>query len=87
MELQLDRKLSNKRIFPAVDINASSTRREDKLLIPGMLDIIWKLRKYLADMNSEEAMVWLLNYMKNTINNEEFLIRAKNEYIKLAGLD
>ena len=87
MELQLDRKLSNKRIFPAVDINASSTRREDKLLIPGMLDIIWKLRKYLADMNPEEAMIWLLNYMKNTINNEEFLIRAKNEYIKLAGLD
>ncbi|MBR4440505.1 MAG: transcription termination factor Rho [Bacteroidales bacterium] len=85
MELQLDRKLSNKRIFPAVDINASSTRREDKLLIPGMLDIIWKLRKYLADMNPEEAMLWLLNYMKNTINNEEFLIRAKNEYIKLAG--
>lgn len=86
MELQLDRKLSNKRIFPAVDINASSTRREDKLLIPGMLDIIWKLRKYLADMNSEEAMLWLLNNMKNTINNEEFLIRAKNEYLKLAGL-
>ena len=86
MELQLDRKLSNKRIFPAVDINASSTRREDKLLIPGMLDIIWKLRKYLADMNPEEAMLWLLNNMKNTINNEEFLIRAKNEYIKLAGL-
>ena len=86
MELQLDRKLSNKRIFPAVDINASSTRREDKLLIPGMLDIIWKLRKYLADMNSEEAMLWLLNNMKNAINNEEFLIRAKNEYLKLAGL-
>ena len=86
MELQLDRKLSNKRIFPAVDINASSTRREDKLLIPGMLDIIWKLRKYLADMNPEEAMLWLLNYMKNTINNEEFLIRAKNEYLKNAGL-
>ncbi len=86
MELQLDRKLSNKRIFPAVDINASSTRREDKLLIPGMLDIIWKLRKYLADMNPEEAMIWLLNYMKNTINNEEFLIRAKNEYLKNAGL-
>ena len=86
MELQLDRKLSNKRIFPAVDINASSTRREDKLLIPGMLDIIWKLRKYIADMNPEEAMQWLLTYMKNTINNEEFLIRVKNEYIKNADL-
>ncbi|MCQ2974241.1 MAG: transcription termination factor Rho [Bacteroidales bacterium] len=87
MELQLDRKLSNKRIFPAVDINASSTRREDKLLIPGMMDIIWKLRNYLSDMNSVEAMQWLNSNMKNTINNEEFLIRAKNEYIKNGGLD
>ena len=51
-----------------------------------MLDIIWKLRKYIADMNPEEAMQWLLTYMKNTINNEEFLIRVKKEYIKNADL-
>ena len=73
MELQLDRKLSNKRIFPAIDIVASSTRREDLLLDKAMLQRIWVLRNHIADMNPEEAMNLLLKNMKNTQSNEEFL--------------
>jgi len=74
MELQLDRKLSNKRIFPAVDLNASSTRREDLLLDKAMLNKIWVLRNYLADMNSIEAMEFLIDRMSKTATNEEFLV-------------
>jgi transcription termination factor Rho len=74
MELQLDRKLSNKRVYPAVDINASSTRREDLLLDKEMLNRIWILRNYLADMNSVEAMEFLKDRMNKTNSNEEFLI-------------
>ncbi len=74
MELQLDRKLANKRIFPAVDINASSTRREDLLIDEKMLNRIWILREYLADMTQEEAIKFLLDRMKDTKTNEEFLI-------------
>jgi len=74
MELQLDRKLSNKRIFPAVDIISSSTRRDDLLLNPETLNRMWVLRNYLSDMNSVEAMQFLENRLKKTINNEEFLI-------------
>lgn len=74
MELQLDRKLSNKRIFPAVDIIASSTRREDLILSPDMLKRMWVLRNFLADMNSNEAMDFLLTRLRRTINNEEFLV-------------
>ena len=74
MELQLDRKLSNKRIFPAIDIVASSTRREDLLLEKDVLQKIWILRNHLADMNSIEAMEFLRDRMKNTKTNEEFLI-------------
>lgn len=74
MELQLDRKLSNKRIFPAIDVTASSTRREDLLLDKGTMQKMWILRNHLADMNSEEAMNTVLNYMKGTRNNEEFLM-------------
>lgn len=74
MELQLDRKLSNKRIFPAIDVNASSTRREDLLLERDVLQRMWILRNHLADMNTEEAMSFLLNHMKGTKSNEEFLI-------------
>ena len=73
MELQLDRKLSNKRIFPAIDIVASSTRREDLLLDKASLQRIWVLRNHIADMNGEEAMNLLLKNMKNTQSNEEFL--------------
>jgi len=73
MELQLDRKLANKRIFPAVDINASSTRREDLLIEEKTLNRIWILRGYLADMTQEEAIKFLLDRMKDTKTNEEFL--------------
>src|SRR5438270_1507793 len=74
MELQLDRKLSNKRIFPAIDITASSTRRDDLLLERDTLQRVWILRNHLADMNSQEAMEFLKDRMKNTQTNEEFLI-------------
>ncbi len=73
MELQLDRKLSNKRIFPAVDIMASSTRRDDLLLPKEVLDRMWILRSHLADMNSMEAMEFLKKTMEATENNTEFL--------------
>jgi len=74
MELQLDRKLSNKRIFPAIDITASSTRRDDLLNDKETLQRIWVLRNHLADMNSTEAMEFLLGQMRGTRSNEEFLI-------------
>lgn len=74
MELQLDRKLSNKRIYPAIDLNASSTRKEDLLLDKETLQRTWILRNYLGDMTSEESMTFLLDRMRNTQTNEEFLI-------------
>ena len=74
MELQLDRNLSNKRIFPAVNIIASSTRRDDLLLDKTTLDRMWILRKYLSDMNPIEAMDFTKNHLENTMNNEEFLM-------------
>ena len=73
MELQLDRKLSNKRIFPAVDIPASSTRRDDLLLPSEILSRMWMIRKMLSDMNGVEAMEKLKSYMERTENNDEFL--------------
>ena len=73
MELQLDRKLSNKRIFPAVDIPASSTRRDDLLLPNEVLSRMWMIRKMLSDMNSVEAMEKLKTYMERTEDNDEFL--------------
>lgn len=74
MELQLDRKISNRRIFPAVDLTASSTRRDDLLLSKEMISRIWVLRKHLADMNPVEAMEFLQNQMNKSQTNEEFLI-------------
>ena len=74
MELQLDRKLSNKRIFPAIDITASSTRRDDLLLDRDVLQRVWILRNHLADMNSQEAMEFLQSQVRGTKTNEEFLI-------------
>lgn len=74
MELQLDRKLSNKRIFPAIDITASSTRRDDLLLDRDTLQRVWILRNHLADMNSQEAMEFLQGQIRGTKTNEEFLI-------------
>ena len=74
MELQLDRKLSNKRIFPAVDIPASSTRRDDLLLPADVLSRMWMIRKQLTDMNSVEAMEKLKTLMERTNDNDEFLL-------------
>jgi len=74
MELQLDRKLSNRRIFPSIDIPASSTRREDLLLNKNIMQKIWVLRNYLADMNSIEAMEFLRDRLMQAKSNEEFLI-------------
>lgn len=74
MELQLDRKLSNKRIFPAVDITASSTRRDDLLLPKDTLNRMWILRRYLSDMNSIEAMEFMRDRMERTSSNEELLL-------------
>jgi transcription termination factor Rho len=74
MELQLDRKLSNRRIYPSIDIPASSTRREDLLLNKNILQKIWVLRNYLTDMNSVEAMEFLRDRLMQAKSNEEFLI-------------
>ncbi len=74
MELQLDRKISNRRIFPAIDLTSSSTRRDDILLDETTLQRMWVLRKYLADMNPVEAMEFINDRIKQTKNNEEFLI-------------
>ena len=74
MELQLDRKLANKRMFPAIDLVASSTRREDLLLDREMMQKMWILRNHLADMTPLEAMEFLLERMRGTKSNEEFLV-------------
>ncbi|CAN5438359.1 transcription termination factor Rho [soil metagenome] len=74
MELQLDRKLSNKRVYPAIDVPASGTRREELLMDKDELSRIWILRKFMSDMTSNEAMEFLLERMKGTRNNEEFLV-------------
>ncbi len=74
MELQLDRKIANKRIFPAIDLTSSSTRRDDMLLDEKTLKRMWIMRKYLSDMNPVEAMDFINDRFKKTRNNEEFLI-------------
>jgi transcription termination factor Rho len=74
MELQLDRRLANKRIFPAIDVVASSTRRDDLLLDRESMKRMWILRNHLGDMTSEESMRFLLEQMKGTKSNEEFLV-------------
>ena len=74
MELQLDRKISNRRIFPAIDLTSSSTRRDDILLDETTIKRMWVMRKYLADMNPVEAMEFINERFKQTRNNEEFLI-------------
>ena len=73
MELALDRRLANKRVFPAIDLTASSTRREDLLLDKDVLQRMWIIRNHIADMNSEEAMSLLMKQMKGTKDNYEFL--------------
>jgi transcription termination factor Rho len=74
MELQLDRRLANKRVFPSIDIMTSGTRREDLLMHKDEMSKVWLLRKYVADMNAMEAMEFLLSKMKGTRSNEEFLL-------------
>jgi transcription termination factor Rho len=74
MELQLDRKISNRRIYPAIDITASGTRREDLLVSKDVLQRIWLIRKFIADMNPVEAMEFMKSHMENTLSNEEFLV-------------
>ena len=74
MELQLDRKLANRRIYPAIDLLASSTRRDDLLLDKESLNRLWVLRKHLGDMNPQEAMEFLLDRLRRCQTNEEFLI-------------
>ena len=74
MELQLDRKIANKRVYPAIDLVASSTRRDDLLLDDVTQQRMWILRKYLSDMNPVEAMEFVEKSMKNSLNNEEFLM-------------
>lgn len=78
MELQLDRRIANRRVFPAIDLMASSTRRDDLLLDENTLNRIWVLRKYLADMNPIEAMEFMEKQIKQTRNNEEFLATMNN---------
>jgi transcription termination factor Rho len=79
MELQLDRRLANKRVFPAVDIMVSSTRRDDLLLDKDTLNRMWILRKYLSDMNAVEAMEFMKDRMERTENNDEFLLSMMGE--------
>ncbi|MBO4870606.1 MAG: transcription termination factor Rho [Muribaculaceae bacterium] len=79
MELQLDRKLSNKRIFPAVDVMASSTRRDDLLLPKDVLNKMWIIRRFLSDRTSVEAMEFIKERMERSRNNEEFLLNMQNE--------
>ena len=74
MELQLDRKIANRRVYPAIDILASGTRREDLLMDKDVLQRVWILRKHLADMNPIEAMEFMKSHMENTMSNEEFLV-------------
>ena len=74
MELQLDRNISNRRIFPAIDLTSSSTRRDDLLLDEKTVQRMWVMRKYIADMNPVEAMEFINDRFKQTLNNEEFLI-------------
>ncbi|WP_375325154.1 transcription termination factor Rho [Flagellimonas sp. GZD32] len=78
MELQLDRRISNRRIFPAIDLISSSTRRDDLLLDENTIQRMWIMRKYLADMNPVEAMEFMEQRIKQTKNNEEFLLTMNN---------
>lgn len=82
MELQLDRKLSNKRVFPAVDVTLSSTRRDDLLLDPETLRRTWILRKHLSDMTSVEAMEFMKSRLERTQSNEEFLISMNGDELR-----
>ena len=73
MELVLDRKLSDRRVFPAIDINRSGTRREELLMKPDMLNRVWILRKFLSERNSLEAMEFLIERLRKTKSNKQFM--------------
>ena len=77
MELVLDRKLADRRVYPAVDLNRSGTRKEDLLLEPDVLQKIWLLRKVLNPLNTIEAMEWLISKMDGTKSNKDFLEMMK----------
>ena len=74
MELQLERKISNRRIYPAIDLNASSTRRDDLLADENTIQKMWIMRRYLADMNPIEAIEFITDRIKRSKSNEEFLL-------------
>jgi len=78
MEMMLDRRLSDRRIFPAMDINRSGTRKEELLLVPEDLNKVWILRKFLNEMNSVEAMEFLLDRIRKTKSNTKFLESMKD---------
>lgn len=82
LELQLDRKLANRRIFPAVDVTLSSTRRDDLLYAPDVINRMWILRSYLAEMNSVEAMEFLKTRLEKTLTNEEFFKSMNGDTLK-----
>jgi transcription termination factor Rho len=77
MELKLDRKLADKRIFPAVDVDASGTRKEEILMSPEELQIVWKLRRVLHALDMQQALELLLEKMKQTHSNYEFLLQVQ----------
>ncbi|HPP13549.1 MAG TPA: transcription termination factor Rho, partial [bacterium] len=85
MEINLDRKLADRRIFPAMDINRSGTRREELLVNPDELQLLWLLRRVLAPLNPIEAMELLLNRSRNTRSNIELLMNLKAQTKDLAG--
>jgi transcription termination factor Rho len=77
MELRLRRELADKRIFPAIDIDASSTRKEEILLMPDELKIVWQLRRVLASLEAQQALEVLMGRMKDTKSNAEFLLQVQ----------
>jgi transcription termination factor Rho len=86
MEINLDRKLADRRIFPAIDINRSGTRREELLINPEELQLIWLLRKILAPLNPIEAMELLINKIKTTKSNIELLLSLKAQAKEYSNL-
>jgi transcription termination factor Rho len=87
MELKLDRKLADKRIFPAVDVDASGTRKEEILMAPDELQIVWKLRRVLHALDMQQALELLLEKMKATKNNLEFLMQVQKTTHMVGGDD
>ena len=87
MELRLSRALADKRIFPAVDVNASGTRREEILMAPDETKIIWKLRRALAGLDQQQALELVLNRLKETSSNVEFLMQVQKSMPTPSGSD